>query len=203
MNKPFVVGLTGGIGSGKSLVSKAFSEFDIDIIDADKIARDVVLPGSEALDEIADYFGPDFISTDGSLNRIKMREFVFDNPDAKAWLNQCLHPKIRKQMHKEISRSKPPYCVLDVPLLFENKMQDNVDIIVVVDCKESQQLERAVARDGSEIETIKQIMSAQVSRDVRLRGADIVVDNSGSIEDTLSQVSQVHRQILAKTLTNP
>ena len=203
MASPFVVGLTGGIGSGKSLVSSVFQEMGIDIIDADQIARDVVAPNSTALLEIANHFGDDFIQPDGHLNRAKMREYVFKNKDAKTWLNQCLHPKIRERMQQGIADSRPPYCVLDVPLLFENNMQEWVDIIIVVDCLEEQQLDRAMKRDGSDAKTIKHIMAAQVSRQTRIDGADIVIDNSNSINATKQQVIDAHKQIQAKLLTNP
>lgn len=199
MNNRYVVGLTGGIGSGKSAVSKRFAELGIDIIDADEIARDVVAPGSIGLLEIEKHFGPSMLLEDGSLNRPALRERVFYNEEEKAWLNALLHPLIRERMHQLIEQSQSDYCILAVPLLVENKLTVMCDRVLVVDCPEALQIARATLRDGSTTQTIKNIMAAQASRDDRLSAADDVIDNSGTLESLLPQVHALHAQYLSKS----
>jgi dephospho-CoA kinase len=195
--KPLVIGLTGGIGSGKTAATDAFAALGIAIIDADIIARDVVAPGAPALALISEHFGADFIQADGALDRSKLRQRVFANENDKQWLNACLHPKIRQAMQQAIAKVSSPYCILAVPLLIENKMQSMVDKIVVVDCPESMQLSRALARDGSDPDTIKSIMASQASRQERLSQADHVLDNSQSLAFLHAQVKQLHDNFLA------
>lgn len=199
MNNRYVVGLTGGIGSGKSAVSKRFAELGIDIIDADEIARDVVAPGSFGLSEIEKHFGPSILLENGSLNRPVLRERVFNNKEEQAWLNALLHPLIRERMHLLIEQSESDYCILAVPLLVENKLTVLCDRVLVVDCPEALQIERATTRDGSAIQTIKNIMAAQASRNDRLNAADDVIDNSGALEDLWPQVNTLHALYLSKS----
>ena len=149
MTSKFVVGLTGGIGSGKSAVTALFEKHDIDIIDADEVARDVVAIGSEGLAQISAYFGSDILLESGALDRAAMRERVFNNENEKAWLNELLHPLIRARMLDLINESLSPYCILSVPLLVENKLTSMCQCVVVVDCPEQMQLQRAIQRDGN------------------------------------------------------
>ncbi|GGW94055.1 dephospho-CoA kinase [Alteromonas halophila] len=188
----FVVGLTGGIGSGKTAVTNAFAKFGIDIIDADVIAREVVAPGSDGLAAIAAHFGSQVLHDDGTLNRQAMREHVFQHPDDKQWLNNLLHPMIREGMNDAVQRANSAYCILAIPLLVENQLQHMADRVVVVDCPESLQLSRAMARDGSDKTTIENIMASQASRQDRLAIADDVIDNSGTLEATTTQIKQLH-----------
>ena len=195
-NNKFVVGLTGGIGSGKSAATALFEKHKIDIIDADQVARDVVEIGSEGLAKIAEHFGNDILLESGALNRAALREQVFNNESEKKWLNSLLHPLIRQQMLSLIAVSNSPYCILSVPLLVENKLTVMCDKVVVVDCPEAMQLSRAMQRDGSTEQTIKNIVASQADRDKRLAAADFVLDNSSSLAHLAQQVDELHQKLL-------
>ncbi|NVK54785.1 MAG: dephospho-CoA kinase [Alteromonadaceae bacterium] len=195
--KTFVVGLTGGIGSGKTLVSDTFASLGVPVIDADIIARDVVAPGSAGLAAISAHFGENILTADGQLDRTALRERVFTNDDEKQWLNSCLHPLIRSAMQDAIDAASAPYVILAVPLLLENNLQYMVDRIAVVDCPESVQMSRALKRDGSSESVIKSIMAAQYGRENRLKAADDVIDNSGDIAHTRQQVETNHERYTA------
>lgn len=197
MRNQFVVGLTGGIGSGKSAATALFSKHNIDIIDADEVARDVVAIGSEGLQAISEHFGDDILLSDGSLNRPQLREKVFSNSDKKVWLNNLLHPLIRERMIALINESQGPYCILSVPLLVENNLTTMCNHVVVVDCPEEMQLSRAMQRDGSSEQTIKSIMASQATREVRLKAADDVLDNSDSLQHLAKQVDALHSKLSA------
>ncbi|GEA05440.1 dephospho-CoA kinase [Alteromonas sp. KUL42] len=198
MTSKFVVGLTGGIGSGKSAVTALFEKHDIDIIDADEVARDVVAIGSEGLAQISAYFGSDILLESGALDRAAMRERVFNNENEKAWLNELLHPLIRARMLDLINESLSPYCILSVPLLVENKLTSMCQCVVVVDCPEQMQLQRAIQRDGNNEQTIKNIMASQANREERLAAADYVLDNSTTIGSLASQINALHEKLLAQ-----
>lgn len=201
MNSGYVVGLTGGIGCGKTTISNEFKRLGITIIDADEIARDVVAPGSEGLEAIIKQFGPEIVQSDGYLNRAKLRSIVFAEPGKTQWLNDLLHPKIRAQMHAELSASVSSYTILSVPLLIENGMQTLCNRILVVDILPEQQLQRVLARDQSEPATIKKIMTAQIDRKKRLSLADDIIDNSGQPSESIEQVQKLH-QIYTKLTKN-
>ena len=196
MTKKLIVGLTGGIGSGKSAATKLFSNAGIDIIDADEVARDVVALGSEGLEQITSHFGVGILNEDGSLNRGALRERVFNNETEKQWLNGLLHPLIRQAMMQQINDSTSPYCILSVPLLVEGKLHEMCDKVVVVDCPESMQLSRAMQRDGSTQEIIENIMASQATRAQRLAVADEVIDNSGSLDFLKQQVEALHDKFI-------
>lgn len=201
MNSGYVVGLTGGIGCGKTTISNEFKRLGITIIDADEIARDVVAPGSEGLEAIIKQFGPEIVQSDGYLNRAKLRSIVFAEPEKTQWLNDLLHPKIRAQMLAELSASVSSYTILSVPLLLENGMQTLCNRILVVDILPEQQLQRVLARDQSEPATIKKIMTAQIDRKKRLSLADDIIDNSGQPSESIEQVQKLH-QIYTKLTKN-
>ena len=176
------IGLTGGIGSGKSTVAKLFHKRGIAIIDADVIARQVVKKGSLALDAIKAHFGDAFLY-DGKLNRQRLREHIFNHPQDKEWLERLLHPLIRQAMLKEINNSNSPYCLLVIPLLIENLPNPLVKRILLVDAPEALQLARATERDKAHEDEIKKIIAAQIARDKRLMQADDVILNEGHLED--------------------
>lgn len=201
MNSGYVVGLTGGIGCGKTTISNEFKRLGITIIDADEIARDVVAPGSEGLEAIIKQFGPEIVQSDGYLNRAKLRSIVFAEPEKTQWLNDLLHPKIRAQILAELSASVSSYTILSVPLLLENGMQTLCNRILVVDILPEQQLQRVLARDQSEPATIKKIMTAQIDRKKRLSLADDIIDNSGQPSESIEQVQKLH-QIYTKLTKN-
>ncbi len=191
-----IIGLTGGIGSGKSTVCEVFTDFGVDVIDADQVARDVVAPNTPALTAIADRFGSEILINDDaglpSLNRAALREKVFTSSQHKEWLNQLLHPLIRQEMLQQCQQASSHYCLLVVPLLLENKLQSLVKQVVVVDLDETVQFDRACARDDSKPEIIKNIMKSQFSRQQRLRYADYIIDNSQTISELKAQVTSLH-----------
>jgi len=191
------IGLTGGIGSGKSTVANLFRLKSVEVIDADKIARDVVEPGSPAINEIAKKFGSKIINTDGSLNRAELREIVFADEQQLHWLNRCLHPIIRKEILSQVNSATGVYVILDVPLLFENKLNEMTDRVLVVDLPEAMQIARVAERDKVSEESVREIMARQVSREYRLSHADDLIDNSGSIENLKKQVNEMHQKYRA------
>ncbi|MFQ2190742.1 dephospho-CoA kinase [Aeromonas jandaei] len=194
----YVVAITGGIGSGKTTIANQFAELGIDVVDADVIAREVVEPGSPALAAIADHFGPDVITSDGQLDRRRLREQVFRDPSAKAWLNALLHPLIRSEMQLQCAAARSPYCLLVVPLLVENKLTGLANRVLVVDVDEATQIERTCRRDGVTAEQAKAIIAAQASRSERLAAADDVIENlNGSEMATKARILTLHQTYLA------
>ncbi|WP_371373527.1 dephospho-CoA kinase [Thalassotalea aquiviva] len=192
-----VIGLTGGIGSGKTTIANLFLPYGIDIIDADIIAREVVEPGSQALSAIAQHFGQSFIQANGELNRPKLRQRVFAKEEDKRWLNNLLHPLIGDKIRHACQQAKSPYCLLVAPLLIENGLNKSVDKVLVVDVSPQTQLKRTLARDQSSEQTVKNIIKAQVNRAERLRHADFVINND---QDTIAHLPQevelLHRAFL-------
>lgn len=195
----YIVGLTGGIASGKTTVSDYFKHLGVDIIDADVIAREVVAPGTAGLQAIKEKFGSQVLLENGELNRVKLREIVFANNNDKDWLNALLHPIIRNEMQKQTKEAHSAYCILSVPLLIENGLDEMVNRTLVVDIDEATQLQRALTRDGSSEQTIKGIMSAQASRESRLSKADDVIHNNKDIKWLQQQVDILHKKYLENT----
>lgn len=193
----FIVGLTGGIGSGKTTVSDMFAKLSVDIIDADIVAREVVAPKSKALAAIKNYFGADFINEDGSLNRTKLRTRIFENPSDKHWLNELLHPIIRQEITAQLASSQSQYSILVAPLLLENGLDKLVNRVLVVDINEQAQVNRTTARDPSSAEEVKKIINSQMLRKDRLNLADDVIDNHDANLDLLKQqVCSLHQKYL-------
>ena len=190
------VGLTGGIGSGKSTVAERFAELGVPVIDADQVARGVVEPGQPALQEIVRVFGQQVLQDDGALNRSWLREQVFDDPVTRARLEAITHPLIRDRLL--VAMAEQPgvdYIVVDIPLLVEKGYQQLFDAIVVVDCEPEQQLERALRRDGSDAALIKGIMRAQSSRAGRLEHATHILDNRSTLGKLYRQIVQLHKDL--------
>lgn len=192
----FVVGLTGGIGSGKTAVSDLFAQKGISVIDADVIAREVVTPGQPALKKIIEKFGKTILQSDGHLNRRKLRDVIFTTPEHKDWLNQLLHPTIRTSMQQQTLAAKSQYCILSVPLLVENGLNKMVNRVLVVDVEESLQLKRTTMRDQQSELQVQNIMNSQASRQQRLDVADDVIDNNGDEKALEKQVNKLHLQYL-------
>ena len=192
----FVVGVSGGIGSGKTTVTDLFKALGIEVIDADVIARQVVEPGSNALQKIVDEFGPDIITRNGQLDRAKLREMIFRESQLKTWLNALLHPLIRDQMALQTQQAQSPYCILSVPLLVENNLNDSVDRVLIVDVLEQTQLDRTLKRDTVDPQQIKSIMKSQATREQRLAIADDIIDNNGVQEGLVAQVHKLHQHYL-------
>ncbi|WP_339010934.1 dephospho-CoA kinase [Aeromonas popoffii] len=200
----YVVAVTGGIGSGKTTIANQFAALGIDVVDADIIARDVVEPGAPALAAIATYFGPDVIAPDGQLDRRSLRERVFSDPNAKAWLNALLHPLIRQEMLRQCASARSPYCLLVVPLLVENKLTGLANRVLVIDVDEATQIERTCRRDGVSAEQAKAIIAAQASRSERLAAADDVIDNhNGSKMAIKTRILALHETYLAFASQQP
>ncbi|MFB0980016.1 MAG: dephospho-CoA kinase [Alteromonadaceae bacterium] len=201
--KKVVIGLTGGIGSGKTTIANFFADLGVDIIDADIAARKVVEPKSNALVQISQHFGLQFIQADGSLNRALLRSQIFSNETDKLWLNNLLHPLIRQTMLDEIEQSQSPYCLLVAPLLIENNLQSLVQRILVIDISEDEQIKRAVLRDPSSQEEIVRIIASQIPRKERLTFADDIIDNSNSdlsmIKDNVIKLDQKYQNLATKS----
>lgn len=192
------VGITGGIGSGKTALTDWLSTQGVAIVDADQAARKVVEPGQPALTEIARVFGDDALHADGTLNRASMRERVFRDPSLRKQLEDITHPRIREELSSNLSAATSAYAVLSSPLLLETQQAQMVDLIVVVDAPETTQIERTMARDNNTEDLVKEIMAAQMDRQTRLAKADIVIDNSGSLDDLLQQAQSLHHTLLAR-----
>lgn len=195
------IGLTGGIGSGKSTVTRLFSELGVPIIDTDRIAHSLVEPGQPALAQLTAAFGHDILDRHGRLNRTKMRERVFNDETDRQRLESILHPLIRQQVRQSLETLRSSYVVIAIPLLLEKGWQAEVDRILVVDTDETRQVERTVKRDGITPEQVRQIMRTQVSRQQRLAVADDVLHNDGSPAELSEQVQRLHKNYLqlAKT----
>ncbi len=186
----FIVGLTGGIGSGKTTVSNMFMELGINIVDADIVAREVVQPNSPALTKIAVHFGQDILLADGQLNRSLLRTKIFADSNEKTWLNDLLHPLIRTNILSQLEQCSGDYCILSAPLLFENQLQKMVQRSLVIDVSEQTQVARTCQRDNTTEAEVCAIISSQISRENRLTLADDIINN----ED--SDLAKVNQQVL-------
>jgi len=198
---PYTVALTGGIGSGKSTIANAFAALGVPLIDADRIAREVVEPGSPALQRIVERHGPDILTDQGALNRARLREIIFHSPDEKTWLNNLLHPLINARTQQLKALTTAPYVLWVVPLLVENGLQRQADRVLVVDVDEATQIARTIQRDGIDLQQAKNILSAQATRSARLAVADDVINNSGAPADALPQVAALHQRYLTLAAT--
>lgn len=192
----FILGLTGGIGSGKSAASNYIAEQGIAIVDADVIARDVVAPGTEGLAEIIAHFGDEVVDASGDLIRSKLRQRVFENPDDKAWINQLLHPLIRRQIIAQLEQAHSAYVVLVAPLLLENGLDALCDRVLVIDVDEETQLARTQQRDQVSEQHVAAIIAAQMDRQTRLKKADDVVSNQGDLRALYQQLDTLHAHYL-------
>lgn len=193
-NVMYVVGLTGGIGSGKTAVSGRFERLGVVVVDADVVAREVVEPGSLALARIRHHFGDTVIGVDGELDRTALRRIVFSDAEARRWLESLLHPLIGERILQQLDQAPGPYAVLASPLLVESGHVSICNRVLVVDAPETVQLERTVRRDPSSAEEVQRIMASQASRQQRLEAADDVIDNSGDEAALDLQVELLHRR---------
>lgn len=200
-NPPYTVALTGGIGSGKSTIAGYFAASGVDIIDADVIAREVVEPGTPALQAIIERYGDAILTEQGTLQRSRLREIIFATPDEKNWLNALLHPLINARTQQLKAQAASPYVLWVVPLLVENRLQRQADRVLVVDTDEETQLRRTLQRDNVPLEQAKRILAAQATRQQRLDCADDIIDNSGAPEKALPQVAKLHQLYLKLAAT--
>lgn len=190
------IGLTGGIGCGKSAVAELFAAKGIPTIDADQVARDLVRPGMPAFGAILGVFGPGVLN-DGELDRRALRERVFRSESDRRALEAILHPAVYRDISDRLRDITAPYCLLSIPLLLETGRRDFVDQVLVVDCSVPRQVERVQARDGCSGSTVHAILATQFSREQRLSEADEVIDNDGPIEHLVPQVERLHRHFLS------
>jgi len=191
-----IIGLTGGIGSGKSVASDKFASLGITVVDADVASRTVVQPGMPALKEIESHFGPEITAGDGQLDRTKLREIIASDAEERKWLESVLHPRIGEQITKEISESSSPYTIFVAPLLLETNSDNMCSRVLVVDVAEEVQIQRTTKRDQVLGEQIEKIVAAQMSRKERLEKADDVLENAGTIRELQDQVEELHHKYL-------
>ena len=193
----FVVGLTGGIGSGKSTVAGLFAELGVPVIDTDQIAHQLTAPGSEALDAIRATFPDAFLQDNGTLDRAALRRIVFGNEAARKQLETILHPRIRHEVEHALDAIRAPYAMIVIPLLVETgAYHDLLSRVLVVDCPEALQIERVMSRSGFSREEVETILAAQVSRTQRLAAADDVILNTATQDALRTQVSVLHQRYL-------
>ena len=196
----WVLGLTGGIGCGKTAVSNMLEALDICVVDADIIARQVVEPGSEGLKAIVAHFGADILLADGNLNRSALRELVFSNTEYKNWLNALLHPLIRQQIITDLNNATSPYVVLVAPLLFENGLDKYCNRTLLIDVPKNVQIERTVKRDNISLEQVNSIIAAQMSREQKQQQADDILNNDRSLTLVKHDLIALHKGYLKLAL---
>ena len=192
----FVVGLTGGIGSGKTAVSDYFHKLGVDVVDADVVARIVVNPGSPALRKIAQHFGNELLLSDGSLNRAALRQRVFADATEKAWLENLLHPLIGQEIDNQLANAQSPYVIYVSPLLLESQQNYRCHHILVVDAPVELQVQRATARDNNTESMIRRIVKQQMPRAERLQQADDVLVNDGDLASLYAKIDRLHQKFL-------
>ncbi len=192
----FIVGLTGGIGSGKSVVSERFKTFGITVVDADLASREVVKPGKPALLEIKNHFGESILDDEGNLHRRKLREIIVSDDKKRQWLESVLHPRIGQQVRKELEDSSSVYTLYVAPLLFESNGDQICSRVLVVDVPIETQISRTCSRDQVSIEQVEKIINSQISRKERLEKADDIISNDGTLEEMEGAVDKLHKRYL-------
>lgn len=191
-----VVGLTGGIGSGKSLVSQYFSELGVPIIDADVIVHQLMQPGRVEFDALVQCFGQEILDASGNIDRRAMRKRVFQDLAQLKKLEAIIHPAVRKEISQQIQKLSADYCIVSIPLLLEKDYKNSVDRVLVIDVAESVQIERVKQRDGSTEDQVRNIMKKQISRNERLAAADDVINNENSAQELQKKVCDLHHKYL-------
>ena len=192
------VGLTGGIGSGKSTVARLFGDLGVHWVDADDVAREVVEPGTPALARIAEHFGEEILTSGGALDRAQLRGIVFQEPEERVWLESLLHPVIREELIRQLNPEnyQLPYVLLVSPLLLETDQHELVDRILVIDVPTDVQIKRTMSRDTNSREQVERIIAAQMPREQRLARADAIIDNSRPLDEVERQVRELHERLL-------
>ena len=191
-----IIGLTGGIGSGKSSAANFFIELGIDVIDADEVSKNILDSNKEAKNEFINSFGKEFLDTNNNIDRDLLRSKIFKDEHKKSILESIIHPLVREEILKFIESSKSIYKIIMVPLIFETKSQSFYDKIIVIDCEEKIQINRASKRDNKSRDNIINIMNAQASRQDRNSIADIIIMNNDSLEDLKKEVIKTHQKLL-------
>ena len=196
MNRPLRVGLTGGIGSGKSTVKDCFDQLGVPTIDADEISHRITTPGQAAFNEVVALFGKECLDEAGNLNRQRLRDLIFSVPALKKKLEAIIHPRVRADIRTFTDRVDYPYCVICIPLLLETGGQSAMDRVLVVDAPENLQVERVARRDNAKEDQTRSIIMAQISRSERLRCAHDIIVNDGSINELKIQVGKLHNKYI-------
>lgn len=189
-----VIGLTGGIGSGKTTVSDIFKDAGVPIIDADVISRHLTEPGQPTHEAIKFHFGDTIINQQGEVDRKKLRDIVFTNPTERAWLENLIHPLVKKEIETAISHLHTPYCIVSIPLLVETGPYEMLDRVLVVDIDPDKAIERVASRDSTEKDKVKQIINAQASRENRLKAADDIIENNQDLDHLTNQVVALEKK---------
>ncbi|MEJ6496177.1 dephospho-CoA kinase [Pseudoalteromonas lipolytica] len=192
----WILGLTGGIGSGKSAISAMFEELGIQVVDADIVAREVVEPGSTGLEKITEHFSDEILTTDGSLDRAKLRAIIFADESQKQWLNNLLHPLIRESMLAQLQQATSQYVILVAPLLFENGLDQFCDHTLLIDVPVEVQITRTTARDNISVELAKQIIASQMPRADKQQKATDTLDNNRLLSEVKIDVQKLHEKYL-------
>ncbi len=187
------IGLTGGIGSGKTQVSDQFAQLGVTVIDTDIIARELVAQGQPALSEITARFGEQLLDTEGDLDRHALRHLIFNQPDKRQQLEEILHPRIRAEVKKRVAALERAWCIIVIPLLVESRQQDLIQRVLLIDAPEELQLSRSIARDHVEAREVEKIIATQASRKSRLEAADDIIVNQGSLEQLQQQVMKMYQ----------
>lgn len=195
-----IIGLTGGIASGKSTITRLFNAHGIGHVDADQVARDIVAPGEPVLTQLVERYGQHLLLPDGTLDRAALRTVIFEDPAERRWVEALMHPAIRQRMFEQVARQPEPYTLLVVPLLFETGLDQQVDRVLVIDIPEALQRTRLKARDHSSDAQIEAILNAQLTRTERLARADDVIDNSLALGDPVlaqrvAELDHLYRQL--------
>ena len=196
MDRTLVIGLTGGIGSGKTTVANGFAKLGVPLIDADLIARELVEPGQAALEKIRGVFGPGCITAEGRLDRAHIQQRIFNDKTLRHRLEAILHPEIRKRIKALIANIRAAYCIVVIPLLLETGQSDLVDRILVIDAAEEEQIKRVAARDKLSHNAIIRIMHTQTDRETRLASADDIIVNNSDLQTLTSQIQSLHHRYL-------
>lgn len=194
--RPFIVGLTGGIGSGKTAASDHFQRLGVPVVDADVVAREVVEPGTPALAAIAEHFGPGVIDAEGRLDRAALRRLVFDQPQERLWLESLLHPLIRLRTIEQLESAQGPYVILVSPLLLETDQHKLVDRVLLIDVPEQLQIERTMLRDANSREEVEAILRAQSARSFKQQYVSDIIVNDKDLDHLHQQVEQQHQHYL-------
>ncbi|MCF2856750.1 dephospho-CoA kinase [Pseudoalteromonas sp. SMS1] len=192
----WILGLTGGIGAGKTAATDYFQSLGIEVIDADIVAREVVMPNTPGLNAIKSHFGHHVLTDHGELNRAKLREIIFSDETKKRWLNDLLHPLIRTQIITQLEAAHSHYCILCAPLLFENGLQSYCQKTLLIDVPESVQIKRTIARDKVSQAQVKNIIAAQMSREEKQQLADYIIDNDRTLDKVRAELLSLHKIFL-------
>jgi dephospho-CoA kinase len=195
-----IIGLTGGIGSGKTAVSETFEDLGITVVDADLASRVVVEKGKPCLEKIAEHFGEDILNENSELDRAKLREIIFNSAEEKNWLESLLHPAIAGQIQDELKASTSAYTILVSPLLLETNQKEFCSKVLIVDVPVEVQVDRTLKRDGVSEEQVQSIIKSQISREARLELADEIIMNDGNLEDLKLAVKDLHKRFISEVL---